>query len=1404
MKENVKTKKNAERTFAALMAIGLLIPAENLSLFAAQQPNYATQLLEAKDLTTLSNKELASLANPIVQSYQADNQQSIWRVDESTRIVVLANQENLENERLTEVVKLVNAEFVDKGVISSPLAMVYANLEETTANDVVVTIDAEKTKSISDSEEAYQIIINDQGVQIIAASENAVMYAIRTIQNYMVSAKGMISGTIEDFPDVAERRMHVDCARKYISKDWFIREIREMSYLKMNTIQIHFSENMGFRIECETDPAIVSDQYLTKAEVREILAEAKKYGIKVIPSFDTPGHVDQILKAHPEYGQISNKGTHFASGIDITNPKAIEYIRSLYSEYMELFKDSTDFHIGGDEYMEFDRNPFRSDYKSVLDDYAKANIDPNATWKDTVANYINELAEFVQEKGFKPRIFNDGIYYGENSYSEKPQMIKMHDYIGIDFWSQMTWNRDIANLNTFVNKGHKDIYNMNASFFYYVLRNDKPTDGREQHSFDYIDQERRIFEEWTPGKFQSNTVADDSDFIKGASMGIWCDKGDLVEEDVITEDIADELRSLATKAWNTESNSITTLTNFQKNYALLGHTAGWEKGSELPEVPDILPADSLGKVTIQFVSDTGEELKKDAIHYGTIGKDYSFRADEIYGYRLVSEANIAGTYHEDGDVYTFVYESYCDKSTLEKEVQQSLNTIDYIRETVSDYENELINATAVLNDENSMQWDVDEAYQQLMEAKKKTVKLAYYPLYVEVMYPLTDIGYTNGYTAYQTAIEQAKGVLFQEEVTAEQIKMAFDNIDKAKAGLMRPDGMKIKVTADPYYVDPNKGESFYNYDKMLDGDAATKCWFKAEQVAGHEVLFTFPRTLNMSAVRIVQPSNVGDDAINGADIEVAEVLGEWHKVGDITQSELDYTASFEEMPVQYVRVKLTKNKVKYWYQIQDMFFTYEQPKEDHTLRDMIKEAQELDLTGKSAKRVSSFVDVLIEAQKAYVKQNGDTEVYERDLRNAIDMIMTDDGKGELQNLYDTYSKVENYGYTEASWNAFTTALNEAKQVLDNEEAGTEEIQNAVTNLQVAYDSLEQDVTVAKAILKGAITKVENADLDTLAPSVATMMRAKLAEAKAVLNNEKATNEDYLKAWLNLADAMHYLDFKADKSDLGKLIAECVEINLGDYTIGVVEFEEALANAQAVYENDNVLQTSIDEAFKQLDTARNGLMKGEVNKALLQRLYESIIETVGDGSTYNQKDEAWKIFSEAMIDAKAIIDDNEASQDMVNMIFTKLANAYVDIRLLPDEALLKDLQSFIDLLEGVDLTQFSIDQRTYITDVKTRAIDMLAKPDAITQTDKEQIRKDIVEVKLILENGDKILSDPATTKPESSKSQDAFKGQSKTALKVNERKTSNIAKTGDKVNIGIPVSTGIMSLIGLYLLKKRRK
>ena len=541
----------------------------------------------------LTNKELASLTLPIVQSYETDANAATWAMDESTRFVIPATEEYMENARLKEVVELVAAEFLEKEIpAKSEIEKVYAKESEITAKDIVVTLDkSNQITEESSSDEAFKIEIGDEGVKIVAASENAAMYALRTIQHLMITNDNTLAfGTIIDYPELEERRFHLDMARKYITKEWIIQHIREMSYLKMNAIQLHFSENMGFRIESETDPEIVSkDGYLTKEEVREILAEAKKYGVKVIPSLDTPGHTEHILKVHPEFGQVDIYGNHSDVALDVTNPEAVDYIKSLYSEYMELFEGSTDFHIGADEYMEFDRPPFTTKYQKVLEDYAHETLGEEYTWKDTMANYINDIAQHVYDGGFKPRIFNDAIYYGENNRNQKPQKIEMHDYIGIDFWSQMGWNPDIADLNTFVEKGHQDIYNMNASFFYYVLRNDMPTDGREQHSFDYLNQDKRIYEEWTPGKFQENTVDDDSAFIKGAALAVWNDNPNLVGEDVITEDIAKELRSLASKSWNTSSNDVASIDEFRENYKKLGNVAGFAKGSELPDVQPVKP-----------------------------------------------------------------------------------------------------------------------------------------------------------------------------------------------------------------------------------------------------------------------------------------------------------------------------------------------------------------------------------------------------------------------------------------------------------------------------------------------------------------------------------------------------------------------------------------------------------------------------------------------------------------------------------------------------------------------------------------------------------------------------------------------------------------------------------------------
>lgn len=93
----------------------------------------------------------------------------------------------------------------------------------------------------------------------------------------------MLLLTKKDFPDVSERAFHIDIARKYYTKDWIIQRIKDMSWMKLNTVQIHFSENEGFRLESKVHPEVMSSQYITQEEMKEIIQVAKDNKVKIIP-----------------------------------------------------------------------------------------------------------------------------------------------------------------------------------------------------------------------------------------------------------------------------------------------------------------------------------------------------------------------------------------------------------------------------------------------------------------------------------------------------------------------------------------------------------------------------------------------------------------------------------------------------------------------------------------------------------------------------------------------------------------------------------------------------------------------------------------------------------------------------------------------------------------------------------------------------------------------------------------------------------------------------------------------------------------------------------------------------------------------------------------------------------------
>lgn len=407
--------------------------------------------------------------------------------------------------------------------------------------ELTVKIDSNEYLSEVLSDEKFYILSRNNFAKIISNSYEGILNGVKFFYQNIFFNNSMQEYEVLDYPDIEERRVHLDCGRKYFSKKWIMDLISFMFEINLNTLNFHFSDNKGYRIWSNVSPEIVSkDGFLTWDEIEEILNFSEIHGIKIIPSFDTPGHVDHILKIHPEYALNDINGNYSKKALDITSNSALNFVKNLYLEQMEIFKKCEHFHIGGDEFMEFHKEDFVKNFRPILDNFAKLKYGNNHSWKDAFIGYLKDISELVQENGFKPRIWNDGLFYGENKPDIPKQLIQLDKSIGIDYWCIMGWTSNVASLDVILKNGYTNIYNSNSDYLYYVLRESIPDDGRKQNSWNFKKASRKIFDEWSVGKFSGYILEDSDPIIKGTSISIWCDNFDLVDENEIFSDIIDE------------------------------------------------------------------------------------------------------------------------------------------------------------------------------------------------------------------------------------------------------------------------------------------------------------------------------------------------------------------------------------------------------------------------------------------------------------------------------------------------------------------------------------------------------------------------------------------------------------------------------------------------------------------------------------------------------------------------------------------------------------------------------------------------------------------------------------------------------------------------------------------------
>lgn len=252
--------------------------------------------------------------------------------------------------------------------------------------------------------EGYRLEVSGNGISIASSDADGAFYAEKTLAQLAVPGGGYRCASIEDSPAFRWRGALIDEARHFQGKQAVKRMIDLLSNYKFNVLHWHLTDDQGWRIDVPGLPELAkrgamreeswdgADHYssakheygttvpggktyvyyeyrvwplngekygpffYTEADLREIVAYAKKRHVTIVPEIELPGHSYAALAAYPElscfpwrigrsaacsWGQFRDV---FCAGNDDT----VKFMEKVLNYVCDVFPSKV-IHIGGDE-----------------------------------------------------------------------------------------------------------------------------------------------------------------------------------------------------------------------------------------------------------------------------------------------------------------------------------------------------------------------------------------------------------------------------------------------------------------------------------------------------------------------------------------------------------------------------------------------------------------------------------------------------------------------------------------------------------------------------------------------------------------------------------------------------------------------------------------------------------------------------------------------------------------------------------------------------------------------------------------------------------------------------------------------------------------------------------------------
>src|SRR5690625_3395236 len=233
--------------------------------------------------------------------------------------------------------------------------------------------------------EGYRLRITPEAVEIAARDVRGLNWAVQTLRQLLPASVFRPAPTadewqvpavqISDAPRFGWRGVMLDVARHFMPLADLYGLIDLLAMHKYNTLQLHLSDDQGWRMESQTYPRLHEvgssrrqtrrpgdpqgdgtphGGYYTQDQLRSLVTYAAQCGIDVVPELDFPGHVRAVLAAYPEFSNNPSAKHETADTFGIfdevlnLSDEAVEFVFAVFTELLEIFP-SAYVHGGGDE-----------------------------------------------------------------------------------------------------------------------------------------------------------------------------------------------------------------------------------------------------------------------------------------------------------------------------------------------------------------------------------------------------------------------------------------------------------------------------------------------------------------------------------------------------------------------------------------------------------------------------------------------------------------------------------------------------------------------------------------------------------------------------------------------------------------------------------------------------------------------------------------------------------------------------------------------------------------------------------------------------------------------------------------------------------------------------------------------